>query len=336
MATISKIQRKSGVRFRAIIKQKGKVVATRTFTKKGLARTWAARIEGDRELMAAFGSRGASITFFDLCTRYMAEWSGKDYVNQTTRLTWWCKQFGNRKLIDITPDVVREGLKLRAKESKPATVARYRACLSGVFKFAIHEGWLQQNPVCKTKSPTFDNRRTRFLTDDEYGRLLSACRNSEWDRLYLLVLLGLTTGARRGEMLALKWSDIDFKRKISTLRNTKNGDNRLLPLTDTVLTELFRFRGVGSSLVFASEIKPDKPFEFRKHWHKTLESAGIENFRFHDLRHSAASYLAMNGATLHEIANVLGHRDTTVTQRYAHLCHEHKARLVERVFGDIS
>jgi len=88
-------------------------------------------------------------------------------------------------------------------------------------------------------------------------------------------------------------------------------------------------------LIFASLIKPDKPYCFTKPWYKALKDADIEDFRFHDLRHSCASYLAMNGASLLEIADVLGHKQISVTHRYAHLCIQHKSNLINRVMGDI-
>ena len=88
-------------------------------------------------------------------------------------------------------------------------------------------------------------------------------------------------------------------------------------------------------LIFASLIKPDKPYCFTKPWYKALKEADIEDFRFHDLRHSCASYLAMNGASLLEIADVLGHKQISVTHRYAHLCTLHKQKLINRVMSDM-
>ena len=101
------------------------------------------------------------------------------------------------------------------------------------------------------------------------------------------------------------------------------------------MNELQRFREVGSGLVFPSPTLWRKPFEFRKHWVKAKAEAGIENFRFHDLRHSAASMLVMNGATLYETAQVLGHKSTQTTARYAHLSVEHKQALTDRIMGKL-
>ncbi len=180
-----------------------------------------------------------------------------------------------------------------------------------------------------------NNAVVRWLSDEERGRLLATCKDSAWPRLYPLVFMALTTGARRGELLKLTWADIDFDSGLATCRDTKNGDPRILPLPQATQTVLKPFRGIGSALVFPSERIPTKPMEFRKLWSTALQQAGIENFRFHDLRHSAASYLVMNGATLHETAEVLGHRSVQTTKRYAHLSTQHKAALTERILGKL-
>ena len=106
-------------------------------------------------------------------------------------------------------------------------------------------------------------------------------------------------------------------------------------MTDTVVKELTRFRQQDDSVIFNSEIKPDKAFCFNKQWSKALTLAEVSNFRFHDLRHTTASYLAQSGASLLEIADVLGHKQISVTKRYAHLCIDHKERLIGRVFSKL-
>ena len=90
-----------------------------------------------------------------------------------------------------------------------------------------------------------------------------------------------------------------------------------------------------AELIFNSPIKPTKAYEFRKEWIKALKRAEIKDFRFHDLRHTCASYLAQNGASLLEIADVLGHKQIQMTKRYAHLCFSHKQKLIEEYFGEM-
>ena len=118
------------------------------------------------------------------------------------------------------------------------------------------------------------------------------------------------------------------------VHQTKNCEPRVLPLTKQVLTEMDR-AGREAELIFNSSIKPNKPYEFRKEWIKALRRADIKDFRFLDLRHTCASYLAQNGASLLEIADVLGHKQIQMTKRYAHLCVSHKKKLIEKYFGEI-
>jgi integrase len=149
------------------------------------------------------------------------------------------------------------------------------------------------------------------------------------------VLLAITTGARKGELVNLKWLDVNLARQTAYVKTTKNGQPKVLPLTDKVLAELIRFKDQDQELIFNSEIKPDKPYEFYKLWKRALEQAEIEDFRFHDLRHTTASYLAQSGASLLEIADVLGHKQIQMTKRYAHLCIDHKKKLIKKCFGEM-
>ncbi len=118
---------------------------------------------------------------------------------------------------------------------------------------------------------------------------------------------------------------------------TKNGDRRCLPLTPAVIEELRKHLTTPTStaLVFASRRRQNEPYGHVTSWHRALKDAGVRNFRFHDLRHSCASYLAQSGASLLEVANVLGHRSLSVSKRYAHLSTKTKANLINKVLGNI-
>jgi integrase len=148
--------------------------------------------------------------------------------------------------------------------------------------------------------------------------------------------MAITTGARRGELLALTWAQIDWKRSVARVQLTKNGEPKMLPLVPAVLAELERFRKKRDrTLVFGSKRRPDVAYNFDSAWAGALRRARIERFRFHDLRHTCASYLAQQGASLLEIADVMGHRQLAMVKRYAHLTTDTKARLVNRVLGGI-
>ena len=258
------------------------------------------------------------------------------------------------RLLDIDRSVIREAMtKLMAgnatrgngkgksksidRKRAPATLNRYKAALSSVFEYGRDHYELPANPCRQVKALTENNARIRFLTDQEREALLAACRASDWTGLYLLVLMAITTGARQGELLRLRWADIDMRERKAFVSQTKNGEPRVLALVSSVVEELMRQpRPINSdAFLFGSNRVAGKPFEFRKHWNKAVTAAGIKNFRFHDLRHTCASYLAQKGATLLQIADVLGHKQIEVTKRYSHLCVEHKQNLVDRVMANI-
>ncbi|MEM8933646.1 MAG: site-specific integrase, partial [Acidobacteriota bacterium] len=145
-------------------------------------------------------------------------------------------------------------------------------------------------------------------------RLLDAVRGVE--HLELLVVLAVSTGARRGELLSLRWPDIDLGRRQAIVQHSKNGDRRVLPLHGRALDLLCRHGQVRP-------IDDDRLFPIagfpRSAWERARRAAGLNDLRFHDLRHTAASHLAMHGATLVELAEILGHRSLQMVRRYAHL-----------------
>jgi integrase len=356
MATIAKVQSATkGVRYKAIVRRNGVILKTKTFATKTNARTWARRIENDAEAIEALDREGARLTFEALAREYLHQWNGKSRATPN-KVAWWVARLGTRKLTDINSKLIQRHLddfgngkaeryngsrantqpiyRTLDRKRGPATYNRMRALISAVFKFAIARHYLTTNPVKNVPSKTENNKRVRYLSDDERKALLDAVRACQWPKLHLLVMLAITTGARQGELLGLRWTDIDFKAKTARLATTKNGEPRVLTLPTPAIEALTPFREVGGALVFPGK-HPNKPFCFRKLSNEALVRAGIEDFRFHDLRHTAASYLAMNGATLFEIGEVLGHKSVETTKRYAHLSTEHKADLTERVMGGI-
>jgi len=155
--------------------------------------------------------------------------------------------------------------------------------------------------------------------------------------LYSVVVLALSTGMRQGEILGIQWKDVDFERRRILLHETKNGERRASPLVGhacELIKDLAKVRRFDNPYVFPSK-RQDKPASIRKSWEAVIRKSGLEDFRFHDLRHTAASYLAMNGATLAEIAEVLGHKTLQMVKRYAHLSDAHTTGVVERMNMEI-
>lgn len=308
---------------------------------------------------AALPLRAGHLTITELVDLYMAHYEGRDPTRQQ-RLSWWIGQIGGTRLDEVTDDHIHAALealatnsarywagkdadgkpiyKAKRKPMAPATINRYSASIAAVFTWSIKrriapKGW--DHPCRRVERRTEKNEQTRFLSDDERTRLLEACKASAWPRLYVLVLLGLTTGARKGELLGLRWSDIDLVQRVAHVGRSKNGDPKVLPLVPAVVEQLEELRGTDAALVFASTRRPDQAYAFEPRWSDALRVAKIKKFRFHDLRHSCASFLAQSGATLLEIGDLLGHRQISMTKRYSHLASTHRAALVNRVLGDL-
>jgi integrase len=348
MAHIAK--RPSG-RYQVQIKLNGLRPINRTFSTKKAAVAFARQVEGDSELARKLGAPVVDCpTFQTLADEYMAAVTLRDTRNLVSRLSWWCKRLGELKVTAIDEFKVDDALHDLAKSRTGSTINRYKSTLSAVLRWFIrHRDYKHlnyRNPVRAESVSTFRENpaKDRFLTDDEQRRLLDACRLATWDRMYLLVLMALTTGARKGELLGLRWCDIDFPGRTARLAVTKNGKARLLPLTAPVLAELQRFREVGDALVFHSRIEKDNPAKVAKHkptdpskqWRNALKRARLENVRLHDLRHSAASNYARAGRSLFEIGQLLGHSSPAMTQRYSHLCVKDVQAMADAVVGGLS
>jgi integrase len=148
------------------------------------------------------------------------------------------------------------------------------------------------------------------------------------------VILAISTGARKTEIMSLRWKQVDLERGVITLYETKNGEIRALPLVSKALSlmkQRAKVRRIDTDLVFPSKYAPTQPIDLRLPFETALKTAGIVDFKWHDLRHTCASYLLMNGASLAEIAGVLGHKTLAMVKRYAHMSHAHTAKIVEKM-----
>jgi integrase len=371
MASIRKRTNKDGsISYRVDVRLRGFPPQRATFARLTDARQWGrnteAAIKENRYFKTAEASKHTLGELIDRYIRDVLPSKPKQSTDQKQQLEWFKKEIGSFTLADITPARIVECRdKLLSEESSrtkrrrsPATVVRYMAALSHAFTVAVNEwGWLDDTPMRKVKKPGLPRGRVRFLSDDSTGpsgekidgertRLLKACQESTNPYLYTVVALALSTGMRQGEIMNLSWDDVDLHQGRITLHETKNGERRVVPLAGKALQLLqdhSKVRRLDTTLLFPGKVRdprtkaPVGPMDLRAPWEKALERAGIEDFRFHDLRHSAASYLAMNGASLAEIAEVLGHKTLQMVKRYSHLSEAHTAgvvaRMNARIFG---
>ena len=372
MASIQRIKSPltGAVAYRVQIRVKGKPTLSETFPNKKEAKEWGDATETDIRQGKHFPHlKAAKTTFATLVDRYetsvLKDAKAKLQLGQRQHLAWWSERFVGKTLAEITPDVIAEARDELAAEKftrgKPhtdkktgevrqpaeytrsaATVNKYLRTLSRVFNLAKRE-WklIGSNPVADISKKKEARGRTRFLSDDERDRLLKACGESSWPALRVLVLLALTTGARRGELIGLKWDDVDLKVGDDgkagrvLVRESKNGEQRTLPLAGKALEALRALKLQGSARsewVFPQPSGFPGHFEyFDAHWYAAVEAAGLKDFRFHDLRHTTASMLAAQGASLLEIADVLGHRTLSMVKRYSHLVVDHKTKVIEKM-----
>ncbi|EGF31261.1 site-specific recombinase, phage integrase family [Oxalobacteraceae bacterium IMCC9480] len=330
--------------YRVKIRLRGQAPETATFERLTDAKEWAKKTEADMKAGRHFGISKRH-TVEELLDRYekSALPALKSAESVKAKLDFWRERHGKNLLSDMTPDVIAKARDKLASTPKQrgggirsaADVNRTLAALSSACGFAVKElGWLERNPMERVRKGAEAKGRVRFLSSDELPLFLKACRDSANSHLYLAVVLALTTGGRKSEVMSLRWRQIDMKRRTAMLGDTKNGDARALPLSGEALALLqasATVRALDDDRLFPPKPRGKSEFmDLRAPFDGALKVAGITDFHWHDLRHTAASYLAMAGTSPLEIAKVLGHRTMAMVARYSHLS---QGRVVE--LGDL-
>jgi integrase len=358
-----RVSKDGAVSFRAKVRLKGATPVSATFERKTDAARWSQQTEAAiREGRYFKNAEAKRHTLADLVDRYKREvlpTKPKSAVDQTRQLDWWAARIGHLVLADVTPAALSQcktdlasgmqgdgRMTVTTKNPRtgktttktveprsPSTVLRYMAVLSHAFSIATKEWqWLDDSPMRKVSKPKEPRGRVRYLSDDERDALLKACAASKSADLHVAVMLALSTGARLMELMSLRWPQVDLQRRVITLTETKNGEIRSVPLTGKALemvAERAKVRRIDTDLLFPSKTDRHKPIDLHGPFSTALKNAGIKDFRWHDLRHTTASWLAMNGASLAEIAEALGHKTLAMVKRYAHLSNAHTIRVVE-------
>jgi integrase len=308
-----------GDRVRVQIRERGHSLS-RTFPDRATARAWAADVE--RRLAAGASAVGAAhaTTLAALIDRYLDDLPRRrlaDERNLRQRIGWWRDAYGGVTLADLTPRLIAEARDKLAVGRSPATTNRYLAALGAVMKAGQRRFHVvDTNPLRAVEREREDDTIGRALTTDEQKALLAACGDDA--ELRTAILFALTTGCRRGELERLRWPDVDFARQVVRFLRTKNGHPRSVHLpavTVAALLEHGRVRALDDDRVFRSS----GDWLLRR-LYGAAERAQVGALRWHDLRHSAAHALARSGATLPELAAILGHRSLVMVARYAHLC----------------
>lgn len=325
------------------------------WTPEDAERALAARILGLEQEMATRKAEAPGMTFGEAVARYLAikEADGKRSLrNDRQHLAWWCNCLGrDTPLASITGMRIAEArTKLaepvpRGKHKKPAVRApstqnRYLATLRHLFTLAVEE-WevLAKAPLVRlAKEP---EGRLRYLSEDEITRLLAECACSQNPYLLAIVTVALYTGLRKGQILGLTWDRVDFARGVLVLVPTSRIKRapREIPMADAVYAVLSNLRQRQRA---ADGTLPERGLLFRKAngaawgnirtaFELACQRAGIADFRFHDLRHTCASWLMMKGASPADVKEILAHTDFKMTLRYAHLSPTHLRAAIARL-----
>ena len=355
MASIQERKKNGKPSYTAKIRLKGHQPVFQTFTRKTDAVRWANQTEAAITEGRFFKTaESQKHTLSDLIQRYIRDVlprKAKVFVEYASQLKWWEEQIGDVRLSELSTSLISEQRDLlsrtitnRKKPMSPARVNRYMAALSTALNTSIREWeWMEDNPMRKISKLKEPRGRVRYLSDEERERLLDACKYSANTNLYLVVVLALSTGARQQEIWDLRWSNVNLIKGLITFSETKNDEFRSVPLKGhplKLLLEHSRIRRDDSDIVFPSKKNPAVSYDFRNPWKKALLVAEVEDFRWHDLRHSCASYLAMNGVQMRTIAEILGHKTLSMVQRYTHLNAEHLSDAISdmnnKMFGNRS
>ena len=293
------------IRFRDINGKQKQVKAGAT---KALATELERKILAERDIQKRFGyKQKKEITFAEFIPEYFKRVSSllsqNSIKGKTCTLKNMCKIFGNKLLSEINEDDFYQFISV--KERSVGSIRTYRITLKAILKEAEEAGY--NTPSLNIKISKKNNVRVRYLTEEEAAKLI---KNSGKHRL--LIIMALCTGMRKMEMLNLKWQNIDFNSKLIHIEESKNGERRSIPIPDSLFEELQKQE---------KKEPTENIFKIRNldSFQTILKKSNIKNFRFHDLRHTFASWLAIKGVSLYTIKELLGHKSILMTQRYAHL-----------------
>jgi integrase len=312
-----------------MVRRQGHKPISKNFKTRAEAKSWAREIETALEKGDTFSLTNKTVA--DLVDRYLEEVEPIRY--EKTVLLWWREQLGKLKLRDfrrahvvqarkaLQKEVVKKGPN-KGQTLAPATINRRVALLSRVCSVAVEEwDWLKDNP-CHIKSLTENNERNRILAPEERARLMAVLKDHQEAALQGFVLVAESTGMRAGEIRAMRWDDVNHDTGAVEILRSKNGDKRVVFLGTEALQWLrdwrkehrLRFDGY----VFGNATGK-APFDYLRPWKDAKEQAGLEDLRFHDLRHGFVTAALRAGANPVMVQLVSGHRSSAMLKRYAHL-----------------
>lgn len=241
--------------------------------------------------------------------------------------------FRKKAFRDITPMTIEKFKRDRlgtatkfGRKRSPNAVNKELQLLSRIFSMAVDNELAATNPCRKVRKFRVEWQRDRYLQHEEEVRLMNAL-DARYPHVKSIVLVALNTGMRRGEILGMRWDEVDFVRNVFCVRRTKSGKSRFLPMNSIVRQLMLERRAQhpGAEFVFGGP-NGRAILDIKHGFGSVLKRAGITDFRFHDLRHTAATRMAEAGVDIRTIAEFLGHATIQMTMRYAHATDDAKRR----------
>ncbi|MCI0485012.1 MAG: site-specific integrase [Blastocatellia bacterium] len=286
-----------------------------------------------------FGKSQSKKTLAQFARETYLPWSRehkRSWRNDFSRIKPILAYFGKKKMSEISPFEVERFKTIRSKsevregvQRSKAAVNRELALLSRLFTLAISKREISFNPVSEVKFLKGEVRRTRYLLPEEEERLMAEFTGKR-AHLRLIVAVALNTGMRKSEILKLKRSDLDFIRGEILVTETKNGEDRIVPMNERLRGELLSHLANHSSEYVFVNPKTGRPRVALQHaFESARDKAGLVDFRFHDLRHTAATRMNEAGIDPYTIAAILGHKQIEMTASYTHATEAAKRRAVE-------
>lgn len=314
-------EKRGPYQWRVKIRKKGFSTQTKTFSDKKNADAWARKTESEMERGIFISSSVAEqTTVAEILDRYEREVfprladGGK---RERFRLALLKKQLGHLSVAALRSNHVATYRDQRTKEVSPQSVKHELGLLNRVLKSAQIDGGIHLPhglPTAQVRMPKLPAGRDRRLVGDEEQRLLEAARASRGDNIESIMLFALETAARRGEIAAMRWEHADLKRQTWHIPETKNDTPRTVPLSTTAINLLKNMpRRIDGDVWGVQEDSITQAFG------RVCQDAGIEDLRFHDLRHEATSRFFEKGLGIMEAAAITGHKTLTMLKRYTHL-----------------
>jgi integrase len=237
----------------------------------------------------------------------------------------WFTAFKDQDVRSITPRHIEQVLiGLQAERKKPATLVRHLAVLKAAFNWAIRVELVQHNPAARVQTAKPNNVIVRYLTAEQEAKLLASLPS----QYHCIVVTALNTGLRQGELLGLRWSDVDSNIGMLKIGETKAGGSRQVPMNSIVMETLTALKTISDDDLEGRIFRHGARY-VRRAFERAVKRAGLAPFRFHDLRHTFASRLAMQGANDRTLMALGGWKSPAMLSRYAHLSPTHLYQAVE-------